>query len=76
MTDIALRLKDELLRLPEEDRVELARILWDSIDEPFDEEIDGAWEAELNRRFEEIESGQAVGEPARKVIEELREKHK
>jgi putative addiction module component (TIGR02574 family) len=43
--------------------VELARILWDSIDEGFDEEEAAAWEAELDRRFEEIESGKAVGEP-------------
>jgi putative addiction module component (TIGR02574 family) len=74
MTEVALRLKDQLLQLSDEDRVELARILWDSIDEGFDEEA--VWDAELDRRFEEIETGKAIGEPARQVIEELREKHK
>ena len=76
MTDIALRLKDELIRLSEDDREELARFLWDSLEEQKEEGYDEAWEAELNRRFAEIESGKAIGEPARKVIEELREKYK
>ncbi len=76
MTDVALRLKDQLLQLSDEDRVELARILWDSVDEGLDGEAAAAWEAELDRRFEDIESGKAIGEPAHQVIAELREKHK
>jgi putative addiction module component (TIGR02574 family) len=64
MTETALRLKDELLRLSEEDRVELANVLWDSVE-------DEAWEAELDRRVAEIESGTAVGRPASEVFDEL-----
>ena len=76
MTDTALRLKGELLRLSEEDRVALARALLESLDDQPAGEVEAEWEAELDRRFAEIESGQAIGEPARKVIEELREKYK
>lgn len=72
------RLKVELLGLPTNDRLELARILWDSVED--EGEADGgaeaAWEAELDRRFADIESGQAIGIPAREAIESLRQKHR
>ena len=74
MTDVALRLKNELLRLPEDDRVELARILWDSVESEVDEKTtdDAAWIEELERRSVDAQSGRAAEEPFRKVIEELR----
>jgi putative addiction module component (TIGR02574 family) len=75
MTDVALRLKDEILRLCEDDREELLRLLHDSLEEDKDEGYDEAWEAELDRRFAEIESGKAVGRLARDFIEELRKKY-
>ena len=74
MTDQALRLKDELLSLPEDDRISLARLLWKSIDDETDDNAQAEWDVELDRRFAEIESGKAEGEPARQVIEELRKK--
>jgi putative addiction module component (TIGR02574 family) len=76
MTDIALRLKDELLRLPEADRVELARVLWDSLDQESVEAAEIAWEAELNRRFAEIEAGAASGRPAKEVFDELQQRYR
>jgi putative addiction module component (TIGR02574 family) len=73
MTEVALRLKDELLRLSEEDRVALARVLWDSIDEPgCDDEEEAAWIEELERRSADVETGRATEEPFRQAIEELR----
>jgi len=79
MTDSAMRLKDELLQLSEDDRLELANVLWDSLDDEQagekEEGYDEAWEAELNRRMQEIESGTAVGRPARDVFAELRKKY-
>jgi putative addiction module component (TIGR02574 family) len=73
VTDLALRLKDELLRLSEQDRVELARILWESVDREFDQEMDeAAWIAELERRSSEAETGRASEEPFREVIDALR----
>jgi putative addiction module component (TIGR02574 family) len=71
MTEIALRLKDELLHLSEDDRVALARILWDSIEAP--NEDDDAWINELDRRAADLAAGRAIAEPADKVFAELRE---
>lgn len=68
MTDTALRLKDELARLSEEDRAELANFLCDSLDAE-------DWDAELNRRVAEIESGTAVGRPAKEVFDDLRKRY-
>jgi len=75
MTDVASRLKDEVLRLSDEDRLELARALWDSIDGPegdFDEEDVGLTN-ELNRRADDLAAGRAIAEPVDKVFAELRE---
>ena len=75
MTDTALRLKSELAQLPEQDRAALAHFLIDTLDAEVDDDADALWEAELNRREQEIRSGTAIGEPAWKVLAELREKH-
>jgi putative addiction module component (TIGR02574 family) len=72
MTESALRLKDEMLRLPEEDREELARLLWDSLDDGCDEMDEIGWIAELERRSADVEAGRATVEPFRQAIEELR----
>lgn len=76
MTEVAIQLSGQLLGLSENDRLELARMLWNSVDDEALIDADDEFDVELERRFAEIESGQAVGEPARKVIEELREKYK
>ena len=75
MTEVALRLKDQLLKLSDEDRLELARALWDSIDGPdMDMEDDeAAWIDELNRRADDLATGRATAEPVDKVFAELRE---
>ena len=65
-------LKTELLQLPQEQRAEFVRLLIDSLDERFEESEDVAFDKELRRRFEEIHSGAAEGEPAEVVIAELR----
>lgn len=74
MSEVALRLRDELLRLPEEDRVALAHLLWDSIEEPPDDvvEDEAAWIAELERRSADADAGRATEQPFREAIEELR----
>jgi putative addiction module component (TIGR02574 family) len=75
MTEVALRLKDQILRLSEDDRVELAILLWESTHRP-DDEIDiedAVWIAELERRAADLKAGRAIAEPAEEVIAELRE---
>ena len=72
MTSIAERLKSELADLPVEDRAELARYLIDTLDAEADPDAEADWAAELERREQEIRSGQAVGEPAEEVFARLR----
>lgn len=75
MTEIAEKIKVELLRLSVQDRAELAYFLIHSLDEDMDEDVEAAWDAEIMRRLEDILSGKAVAEPASKVFSELREKY-
>jgi putative addiction module component (TIGR02574 family) len=74
MTLTAERLKSELSELPLDDRDALALYLIESLDGTADE-VQSSWRDEVDRRFAEIESGSAVGEPAEKVIAELRRKY-
>jgi putative addiction module component (TIGR02574 family) len=75
MSEIAEKLKATLSQLPIEDRAALAHFLIQSLDEEEDSEAEAAWDAELERRFAEIESGQAVGEPVEQVMARLRAKY-
>ena len=75
MTAKAERLKSELATLTPEDRAELVRFLVESLDEGEQQDVEAAWDAELKRRAEEIESGLVAGEPAEKVLRELRAKY-
>lgn len=75
MSAIAERLRMELTTLDEAERAELARFLIRSLDHGSDADADSAWNTELERRAEEIKSGNAIGEPAEKVFSELRAKH-
>jgi putative addiction module component (TIGR02574 family) len=77
ISEAALALKEQLLALSFEDRLELYWALEESVSppDPYADMDDEAWEAELDRRFKEIESGKAVGRPAKEVFDELREKY-
>jgi putative addiction module component (TIGR02574 family) len=75
MTAKAERLKSELATLTPGDRAELARFLVQSLDEPEEQGVEAAWDAELKRRAEEIESGRVAGEPVESVLRELRAKY-
>ena len=70
MSGQALRLLDEALQLPEQDRAELALRLLDSVGEPADQ-VERAWIDEAKRRLAEIARGTAHTAPwveARKRI--------
>ena len=53
------RLRCELLTLSEPERAELAYELIQSLDAPADEAVEGAWDREVVRRINQIDSGQA-----------------
>lgn len=66
-------IKEQALKLPPEDREMLAQELWQSLD---DEPLDPEFEAELNRRWEEIESGKVKTIPHEQVMAEMSQKLK
>lgn len=76
MTDAAEKLKSSLAGLPIADRAELAHFLIGSLDDEADADAEAAWDTELERRRQEILSGQAGGVPAEQVFAELREKYR
>jgi putative addiction module component (TIGR02574 family) len=47
----------EALELPDSDRATLAGLLIESLEGPPDPDVDAAWAAESERRWQEIESG-------------------
>jgi putative addiction module component (TIGR02574 family) len=69
------QLKSELRELDSQERVELIRYLIDSLHDDGDVRVDPVWEAELDRRVEEMRSGKVTALPAREVIAQLREKY-
>ncbi len=75
MTELAERLKVELLQLAGEDRAELAYHLLRSLDEQGEDDVRAAWEAELEPRWQEMESGAVRGIAAEEVLAEMRKKY-
>ena len=72
MTITAEMLQSQLATLSEADRAALAHFLIQSLHPEPDQGAEQAWDAELNRRGEQIRSGRAKGELAEKVFSELR----
>jgi putative addiction module component (TIGR02574 family) len=75
MTEIAEKLRVELLQLADEDRAELAYCLLRSLDEQVDGDVRAAWEVELEQRWQEMESGTVRGIAANEVLAEMRKKY-
>jgi len=75
MRTTAERLQAELANLSEADRAGLAHFLIQSLHPDEDADAEQAWDAELERRGEDIRSGRAAGEPAERVFAELRAKY-
>jgi putative addiction module component (TIGR02574 family) len=73
MTATAEKLKTELGELPDNDRAQLAHFLLQTLPPP-PALTESEFDAELEKRRREIQSGQTKGEPLEKVIAELREK--
>jgi putative addiction module component (TIGR02574 family) len=73
MGEVGLRLKDEVLKLPPQERIEVARAVWDSLDNDTLDEIEEAdFLAELERRSLAADAGLETEQDFREAIEELR----
>jgi putative addiction module component (TIGR02574 family) len=77
MSEAAEKLKTALLELPEADRWELLGTLFDSLPVPPGtmSEDDPSFDAMLQRRIEEMDSGKVKGVPAEELMERLRQKY-
>ena len=68
-------LKAEITSLTEQQRVELAHLLIQSLDVETQDEVETAWADELNRRSREIREGSAIARPSEQIFAEIRAKH-
>ena len=71
MNTTAQQLYDNALRLPDSERADLAAWLIESLDPEVDSDMDAAWDAEIKRRIDELDSGTVVTVPwpeARRMI--------
>ena len=57
MTQEAQELLEKALALPDKERAELAGNLISSLDVTIDEDVDAAWQQEVLRRHQDVESG-------------------
>lgn len=71
MTGLIDELSRKARSLPPEERIRLAEDLLSSVQDS-DEEIEAAWEEEIKRRLEEVESGAAKLIPAEEIFAEIR----
>jgi putative addiction module component (TIGR02574 family) len=69
MTLAALR--DAVLALPSKDRAALAAELLESLDDQIDEDAAASWEAEIERRAQEVEQAEVNTLPASEVMKRL-----
>jgi putative addiction module component (TIGR02574 family) len=58
MTQEAHELLQEALALPEDERAELAGSVIASLDSTVDQDVDAAWQQEIVRRLQEVQSGE------------------
>ena len=59
---------NKALNLSPEERAELIHELILSLDDVIDNEVERAWDAEIERRVKEIKSGKAKGRPADDIL--------
>jgi putative addiction module component (TIGR02574 family) len=72
MPDTAAELAMRGKRLPREERQRLVDELLQSLNEPATEELDAAWEAEIERRLAEYDRGEVQSVPAEEVFARAR----
>ena len=72
MTDLVTELAERAKALPPEERARLAEELLATLD-PGDEGVEAAWDAEIRRRIDEVESGTVQLVPADAAFAQVRQ---
>jgi putative addiction module component (TIGR02574 family) len=67
------KIRAEALELPESERATLVYDLLASLDGPPDADAEQAWEREISRRLDEVESGKAESISSDEVIAKIRQ---
>ena len=76
MTEQLKAVLEAAMSLPPDDRVELAEGLMWSLDEAYQEKVERAWNAEIDRRLDEIHSGRAELVDGDEALRRLRDRRK
>ena len=72
MADLVEELAARAKELPTEQRARLAEEILATLD-PQDQEVDAAWDAEIRKRIEEIETGAVKTVPAEQAFAQVRQ---
>ena len=72
---MAEKIRTEALLLSEAERAELAHSLILSLEADTDEDAETAWDAELGKRLQKIESGESKGRPVEDILREIKARH-
>lgn len=76
MTSNSKSVLDAALSLPPDDRAELAEQLMLSLDEKYQAELEAAWNAEIQRRLDDIDQGKVQLIPGDEAMRMLRARKK
>ena len=69
------KLAQDALTLSKRERAELAHKILVSLEEVADENVDEAWDVEIQKRVERIKEGTAKGRPAEEVFRDIRARY-
>ena len=69
------KIADNVLLLPTHQRATLANILISSLDDDSQQQVEHAWEVELEKRIDDIRSGKVKGISPTEVFAKLQEKY-
>jgi hypothetical protein len=72
MASAVAEIEREFLALNGRDRADVLRALIGHLDDPHDQDIDGLWLDEAERRLGEIDAGTAKTHPAEETFREIR----
>lgn len=75
MMDKSKVVLEEALKLTANERAEVAEQLLASLDEVPDNDVDQAWQEEIQRRLQQVERGEVELIDSDTVMAELRKKH-